>query len=296
MTFSYDIGFVTKSCHLDIYNYFKNVYLPILQDRALFIMNQKIKAVIVDDELKSTAVLNVKISKYLPGVEVVGTATNINSAYTLITEHNPEIVFLDITMPGESGFDLLEKYDKVPFETIFVTGHSEYALDALKVSAADYLLKPVIPEELKNAYHKVKNKIDKAIRTNQYELLKFNLNNIGDQNSKVVIPGTGVFDFVYVKDIIRCEGDQKYTNIYLSGRKKIVSSYNIGSYKELLSNYSFFMTHKSHLINTYHIKSYLVEGSVVMSDDSQAPVSRRRKDIFIEKILKGNKIQFLNYS
>jgi len=189
-------------------------------------------------------------------------------------------------MPGASGFDLIDRFDNVDFEIIFVTGYNEYALDALKVSAVDYILKPVSTDSLIKAVSKAKDRIAKNEAVAKYEILKHNLNHIGHQDTKVSIPGSSAYDFVEVSDIIRCEGWQKYTKIYLSNGKVIVSSYNLGVFRDMLESYGFFSSHKSHLINNSHITRYMKDGSVIMSDESTAPVARRRKEEFMEKVVK----------
>jgi len=246
-----------------------------------------LNALIIDDEPKLRKVLQIKLEQYCKGIKVVGNAANITEGYEKIKELNPQIVFLDISMPGGSGFGLLEKFNVINFEVIFVTGFSDYILDALKVSAVDYLLKPVITEDLVNAVQKAKDRIDNREKVEMYHILKHNLNHLGEQDTKMAIPGANAYDFVQIKSIIRCEGWQKYTRIYLEDGSCIVSSYNIGVFKGMLENYGFYSTHKSHLINQKRITRYLKEGTVVMSDGVQVPVARRKKEEFVEQVLKN---------
>lgn len=246
-----------------------------------------IKAIIIDDEPKLRKVLEIKLGKFCPELSVVGVGANIAEGFELISTLKPQLVFLDISMPGGSGFHLLEKFQDVKFEVIFVTGFNDYVLDALKVSAVDYLLKPVITEDLISAVEKAKDRIAKREKVHLYDVLKHNLNHIGEQDTRIAIPGASAYDFVKVSDIIRCEGWQKYTKIHLVDGSCIVSSYNIGMFRDMLENYDFYSTHKSHLINTSLIIRYLKEGTVVMQDGSEVPVARRKKDEFTERILKG---------
>lgn len=248
----------------------------------------KYKAVIIDDESKLRKVLEFKIKKFYSNIEIVGEAGNVNEAIEIIDMYSPDIIFLDIAMPGGSGFDLIEHYKDLDFEIIFVTGFNEYAIDALKLSATDYLLKPVRDEELQNAINKAIEKIDKDEQLKQYDVLKHNLLSSNKQDEKIAIPNNSDYFFVFIKDIIRCEGWQKYSKIFLTDGTNIVSSYNIGVYKELLESYGFISCHKSHLINRMHIKKYSKEGTVDMVDDSQVPVSRRKKDEFLQLLLKND--------
>ena len=244
-------------------------------------------ALIIDDESKLRKVLQIKLEQYCKEVNVIGTATNVSEAFQKINELKPNIIFLDIAMPGESGFDLLARFKDINFEVIFVTGFNDYVLDALKVSAVDYLLKPVITEDLIKAVDKAKDRIKDREKIERYDVLRFNLDHLGEQDTKLAIPGANAYDFVTIADIVRCEGWQKYTRIYLKGGDCIVSSYNIGVFKGMLKSYHFFATHKSHLINTKLITRYLKEGTVVMSDGANVPVARRKREEFVERIING---------
>lgn len=243
-------------------------------------------AIIVDDEPKLREVMDIKLKQHCPQIKLVGKAANVPEAYDLITSKKPDIVFLDIAMPGESGFDLLHKFDTIDFQVIFATGFNEYALDALKVSAVDYILKPINTEDLKNSIQKAIENISTKQKAEKYEVLKFNIKNVGNQDTKIALASTEAYEFVKVADIVRCEGWQKYTKIHLTNGNTIVSSYNIGVYKDMLSSYDFYSCHKSHLINQHLIDKYLKEGSVIMSDGSHVPVARRKKEEFLEKIIK----------
>lgn len=249
--------------------------------------DRKYSALIIDDESKIREVLQLKITQYCPKIDVVGQAVDADDAYEKITRIRPEIIFLDISMPGASGFDLLDRFKDITFEIIFATGYDEYALEALKMSAVDYLLKPIKTEDLKTAVAKAIDRIKQRMIINRYEILKHNVNHkTGDQETKIAIPGAQAYEFVIVKDIIRCEGWQKYTRLHLASGDVIVSSSNIGVFREMLTKYSFFSTHKSHLINTKHLDRYLKDGRVIMSDGSIVPVARRRKESFVEGVIK----------
>ncbi len=243
-------------------------------------------AIIVDDEPKLREVMDIKIKQFCPEIKVIGKASNVPEAFNLINEKNPDIVFLDIAMPGESGFDLLYRFEKIDFQVIFATGFNEYALDALKLSAVDYILKPINTEDLKSAANKaIKNVMTKK-QVEHYELLKYNIKNVGNQETKIALASSDSYEFIKISDIVRCEGWQKYTKIHLTNGNTIVSSYNIGVYKNQLENYDFFSCHKSHLINQHLISKYLKEGSVIMSDGSTVPVSRRKREEFLEQVIK----------
>jgi len=246
-----------------------------------------LKAVIIDDEPKLRTVLEIKLKDKCPTVQLVGSAGNVKEGYDAILKTKPDLVFLDIAMPGGSGFDLIDKFDEINFDVIFVTGFNQYAIDALRVSAIDYLLKPVRSDDLIQAVDKAIRRKEEREKLVRYDILKHNLNHMGDQQSKIAIPGSQAYDFVTVENIIRCEGWQKYTKIYLQDGACIVSSYNLGVYRQVLKPYEFYDCHKSHLINKNKIKRYMKEGIVVMSDDSEVPVSRRKKEDFVENVVKN---------
>lgn len=249
-------------------------------------MNREmIKAVIVDDESKLRELLKIKVGNHCPSVSLCGEASNVQEAYELIINKKPQLVFLDIAMPGASGFDLLEKFDKVDFEIIFVTGFNEYALNALKVSAVDYLLKPIRNEDLISAIKKAEIKIENKDKISKYDLLKHNVNNIGNQSSKISIPGVESYEFVEISDIIRCEGWNKYTKIFHKNGTVIISSYNIGVFKDMLSAYDFYTCHKSHIINKNYITKYMKEGTIVLNHEHNVPLARRRREDFMSEVL-----------
>jgi two-component system LytT family response regulator len=244
----------------------------------------KTKAIIIDDEAKVRKVLELKLEKYCPEVEVVGDASDIDSGYEKIIQMQPALVFLDISMPNGSGFDLLDRFQDITFEIIFVTGFNDYILDALRVSAVDYLLKPVQTEDLQNAVQKALQKIADRKKIADYDVLKHNIDHLGKQSSKIVIPGAKEYSFVSVSDVLHCEGWQKYTRIHLSDGTCLVSSYNIGVFRELLESYDFMSVHKSHLINMQQINSYHKSGTLVLSNGAEVPVARRKREDFLDRL------------
>lgn len=246
-----------------------------------------LSAIIVDDEHKIRDVLHLKLQQYCPDVRVVGLAGNITQAKDLIKSHQPDVVFLDISMAGGSGFDLISEIEIINFEVIFVTGFNDFALDALKVSAVDYLLKPVNTDELTLAVAKTRTRIRDRHTIEMYHNLKHNLDHLGDQDTRIAIPGVRHYDFVMIKEIVRCEGWQKYTRIYLTDGTQLLSSYNIGVFRKMLDSYGFFNCHKSHLINIHLIDHYQVDGEVVMKNGECVPLARRRKQAFQEIVMAG---------
>ena len=244
-----------------------------------------LKAVIVEDELASRETLAVYLQRYCPDVELVGMAESVSTGIELINKTNPDLVFLDIEMPRGNGFDLLEQIGNVTFDTIFVTAFSNYAIKALNLSASYYILKPVDIDELVNAVAKVKEarKTKQAMRPTQ--VLVENLHSTGGkQHSKIVLPLLEGFEVLQVKDIVRCQANDNFTDFYFSNGKKMMICRTLKFYEELLSESGFMRVHKSHLINLDHIKKYLKGkgGQVVMADDSVVDVSPQKKQDLIQ--------------
>jgi two-component system LytT family response regulator len=243
-----------------------------------------IKAVLVDDEAKALQVLKQKLNTYCPQIEIVGEAGGAAEAYGMIVSLQPQLVFMDVAMPGESGFDLLKRLPKLDFELIFVTGFDSYALDAIRFSAIGYILKPIENEDLINSVQRALTRIEEKIDRDRNRRFLENLLNPGSVTNRIGIPTESGLEFVPTNHIVRCEGDQKYTRVITTEKKDILSSYNIGEFRKLLEDYGFFAPHKSHLINLSHIKRYDKEGTVTMVDNSNVPVSRRKKQEFLDKL------------
>lgn len=245
-----------------------------------------IKTVIVEDELKSRDMLAAMIRKITPELDIVGLAGNVSEAEKLIRELKPELVFLDISMPDGSGFDLLEKVSGQKFELIFATASDQHAIRAIKFSACDYLLKPIDMDELKLAVEKVVQKKQSVPNMENLQFLIQQLRRADDNFQKITLPTGNAYEIVNVKDIVRCEADGSYTTFYLSDKRKLMISAGLKHYEELLPENDFIRVHHHHLINMQHVLRFLKEdgGYAVMSDGSKIEISRRKKEAFMEKL------------
>lgn len=246
-----------------------------------------IKAVIIEDEEKARSNLMQILNEYCNNVvEVVDAQDSVKSGILAIQQHNPDLVFLDVQMQGETGFDLLEQIDKINFEIIFTTAHNEYAVRAFKFSAIDYLLKPVDIDELINAVAKTGEKIRQHATKERYELVIENLKGQQSTFNKIALPTAEGLIFVQVAEIIRCESEDNYTHFFLVDGERILVSKTIKYFEELLTDQDFFRVHQSHLININHIKEYHKGegGYAIMSDDSAVIVSRRKKEAFLKRL------------
>lgn len=247
-----------------------------------------IRAVIIDDEIKSRELLNNMVAKHCPELSVVGMADSVNAGVELVKKHNPDIIFLDIEMPDGTGFDLLEQVQGTNAAIIFTTAYDRYAVKAIKFSALDYLLKPIDAEELKAAVSKI---IEKKSNTSSIENLQFLLQNFrktDDSYSKITLPTGQAYEIVNVKDIIRCEAEGSYTNFVLTNKRKLLVSFSLKHYEDLLPPEQFVRVHHHHLININHVVRYLKTdgGYAVMTDDSEIEISRRKKDAFLQRLHK----------
>ncbi len=244
-----------------------------------------IKCIIVDDELKSRESLQILLSDFCEGIRVVALCQNVDEGINAIFKHHPEIVFLDIQMQRETGFDLLSKLPKIDFEIIFTTAFADYAVKAFKFSAIDYLLKPIDISELNAAIDKVKNKLNHDIADRLDQLIQ-NLNPENEKISRVALPTSNGLIFAKIQEIIYCEASSNYTQFYLTNGNKYLVSKTLKEYEELLSEYNFYRIHNSYLINLESINEYVRGdgGYVIMSNKASLDVSKRKKEGFLKKI------------
>jgi two-component system LytT family response regulator len=246
-----------------------------------------IKAIVIDDEELGRNVLKNIIQKYCPEVSIVGEASNIKEAKKVIAEVSPELIFLDIEMPGGSGFELLEQLQNEEFSIIFTTAYNQYAVRAFRYSAVDYLLKPIDIEELRAAIKKVV--IDKKSTQSALQHLSDSHNNHGvSKSNKVALPTQEGLVFIDINDIIRCEADGKYTYCFVHDRKKLCSTRSLKDFEEQLTQFGFCRIHHAHLVNLNHIKNYVKGdgGQVTMTNDDTITVSKRKKEEFLNRLNK----------
>ena len=240
-------------------------------------------ALIVDDELQSRCLIKKLVQDNFPDL-ITDEAETVNAAKEKITQLRPDLVFLDVHMRGETGFDLLDNLGKITFGVIFTTAHSEFAIKAFRYSALDYLMKPIDTDEFKSAMEKALGRIkNEQSSADQVEFLK-ELRSNQKTPDKLTIPTTEGLLFVNIKDVLYCHAVGNYTEFRLVDRQKIVSSYTLGYYDELLVGQKFFRVHRSYLINLSHIKMYKRGdgGSLIMNDGQEIEISRNHKEAFLK--------------
>ena len=244
-----------------------------------------IRCVIVEDEEMARNVLKSLLAQYCQDVMVCAEADDIVSGKNMIETFRPDLVFLDIEMPGGSGFKLLTSMENVDFEVVFVTAYEQFAIKAIRHDALDYILKPIDPKELVAAVEKVKEAKYKKTLKKQYDNLLKNLDPEQLVVRKISISTTDKIHLIDVDDIIRCESDNYYTIIYFKDGTSLMVSKTLKEMDQKLQEYDFVRTHKSHLVNMRCIKNFIKdEMMVVMTDDTKVPVSKRKKEMILEVI------------
>ena len=245
------------------------------------------RTIIVDDEPDGIRTLKKLLELNCPEVEVIATCPDAISAKRKLQDFHPALVFLDIQMPGKSGFDLLSELPEHDFEVIFVTAFNQYILQALQFSAVDYLMKPVDEDKLVEAIQRVKKKLKKPKSAENTETLLHNINKAASPlDMRLCLPTLKGFSILELEEIIYCEAERSYTIFHLVNNKKITISKPLFAYDSLLEGTTFFRLHKSFLINLLHAKEYIRGdgGVVIMSNGVEIEVSRRKKDQFLAKV------------
>ena len=238
------------------------------------------KVLIVEDEINAQKVLIYLLREFFPELDMVGIAAGITEAKKLIEQNHPDLVFLDVRLEDGTGLELLQQLENINFDVIFTTAYSNYAIQAIKFGAADYLLKPIVPNELKEAVLKIKHKRGKV----RIETLE-NAPNVQKDEQTITVKTSDQTHLISVCDIIRLEADGAYTNI-LTTEQTIIASKNLKFFERILSKDIFVRTHQSHLVNKNHIKTFHKGGSLEMSNQEMVPVSFRKKSI-VRKIFKN---------
>ena len=242
-----------------------------------------INTIIVDDEDHVRGTLGKFLEKYCPEVKVTGEAGSVSEAKEVINRLNPDLILLDIQLGDGTGFDLLKKFENPSFKVIFITAHDEYAIQAFKVSAMDFLLKPVNPLELKEAVSRAKQAVQKELKI-KLNALETNMGKDNGIGKKIVIKTLENIHVIEISTITHCESDGSYTSIFTIEQEKIVSSKPIKEYEEILAGYGFFRIHRSYLINLSHIRRFEKSdgGNVILSGSAKVPVASRKKEELLE--------------
>ncbi|MEO7532188.1 MAG: LytTR family DNA-binding domain-containing protein [Sediminibacterium sp.] len=245
-----------------------------------------IKALIIDDEQKARNILNHYIENFIPDITEIKQADSVDSALEILKDYEPGIVFLDVEMPHKNGFDFLISLKEPAFDVIFTTAYNQYAIQAIRFSALDYLLKPVDPDELKAAVSRHLEKKESVLEKKQlFDNLVQNIDKKDIKDFRIAVPSNEGVYFFTIDEILRLEADRSYTHIHLVGKRPFIASKTLKHFEEMLDEFQFIRTHKSHLVNPRHITRVSNDNEFVMlTDGSKVEVSRRKKDEVLQQL------------
>ena len=238
-----------------------------------------IKALIIDDEPSAVTTLRLMLDRYVPEIRELISTNNVVEGLELIKSFQPQLLFLDIQMPVMTGFEMLKRLPEINFNIIFTTAHDQYAIEAIRFSALDYLLKPIDADELRAAADKfIIKKTLESYHQSLYNNLLHNISATDKKDFRLALPTNKETFFCHPEEIIRLEGESNYTRFYFTDKKILLTSRTLKEYEEMLAAHGFLRVHKSHLVNKKYIVSYNAEGMLVMKDSSKVEISRRRKE------------------
>jgi two-component system LytT family response regulator len=246
---------------------------------------EKIRAILIDDELNSLQNLQNKLEGFCPDVSIVAVSQNPEEGLILIKQFQPDVVFLDIEMPRMSGFRMLEELGEYDFDIIFTTAYDHYSIDAIRISAFDYLIKPIGIEELQQAVERLSKSLHKQTKE-KIDILKKSLSDQRSQEDKIAISTSEGIDFIPIKNIMHIESKSNYSKIFMIENRSITVTKILKDFEEMLSPYNFYRIHNSHLINLNFIQKYIRSqgGHVMLQDGTLIDVSRRKKEEFLKMI------------
>ncbi|MGN6530783.1 MAG: LytR/AlgR family response regulator transcription factor [Ginsengibacter sp.] len=244
-----------------------------------------IKTIIIEDEKQSRELLQLMLKSYKDIIELADSCDTPLKGIESIQKHNPQLVFLDIEMPRMNGFEMLKKLNHTNFEIIFTTAYNKYAINAIKISALDYLLKPIDQEELSQAIEKCRKNMEQKNTMNKIDILFKNLTQHNAFDRTLTITAIDGIRFIKIKDIVRLEANGRYTKFHLLNKEVILVSRTLGDFEEALSANEFFRIHEAHIVNLLYIDRFHKGNNyVLLSDRTELPLARRRKEDFLKII------------
>jgi two-component system LytT family response regulator len=244
-----------------------------------------ISAILIDDEASSLQNLEQKIREFCAEIKIIAVVDNPEEAIFLIRHQKPDVIFLDIEMPRMNGFRMLNELGSHSAEIIFTTAYNHYAVDAIRMSAFDYLMKPVSIPDLQAAVHRLKKSLHQPTQE-RLDILKQSLGNNTTQENRIALPTSDGLEFIVIKDIVRIESSSNYSRIYFQKGPSLLVTRQLKDFETMLAPYRFFRAHNSHLINLNYIRKYFrgEGGRVVMENGDEVDVARRKKDEFLRLI------------
>ena len=244
-------------------------------------MSEAIKLILVDDEAAALELVAQKLAQHFPDLQIMGSYQKPEAAVAAIKKDPPHILLVDVEMPRMNGFELLAQVEPLDFQVVFVTAYNQYALDALKRSAVDYVLKPIDDEDFIQAMEKAiaahRSEQDAGAQGHLIELLQQTLSS----SRKLIVPTTKGLSFIPQEEILHLEGEEGYTRIHLVDGSNVLSSYSLGKFQPMLAE-AFFKCHKSHIVNIGKVRSFENEGYLVLDGGNRVPISRANKKVFLD--------------
>ena len=246
-----------------------------------------IRSVLIDDEKNALEMLEWQLHTYCPQVEVAAICQNADSGITAIQWHQPQLVFLDIEMPRKNGFDLLQSFPQPSFDVIFTTAYNQFALNAFRFAALDYLLKPIDADDLMGAVGRYEKKMIHPNFKQQLDILMQQYNQPNALPDKISFATLESIHFISPSVIVYCESDSNYTTLHFTDKSKMVVSKTLKEVEETLFHYHFFRIHHSYIINLKQVNRYVKSegGAIEMTDGSQLPISRQRKEELMKVLM-----------
>jgi len=242
-----------------------------------------ITCVIIEDEVDTRRLMRSLLEDYCDQVQVLAEAGNVQDGVAIIQKHQPQLVFLDIAMPKESGFALYKYFDQIDFKVIFTTAFSQYAIKAIKLAALDYLMKPINLEELMESLVRFRTETAQLATKENYSLIEKNA--LTPHQPKIALACSDGYLFIPIEDIIRCQSEKSYTLFIIANREPIWTSRNLGEYTSILQEHGFKRVHRSHLVNTKYIKKFIRAESpiLIMDDGTEITISANKRDDLLDQ-------------
>lgn len=242
------------------------------------------KAILIDDEKHATELLELKLRKLNLGVQVLAKFNQPEAAVEFIRVTTFDVLFLDIEMPRMNGFDLLAQFDDYPFDVIFTTAYDRYALRAFQVSAANYLLKPIQEDELRQAIGRWQQQKIKYFQRSQVAVLHEHLAAPTAPKNRLALPTQEGHEVVEIADVVRCMADASYTHFFFVDGKTLLICRTLKEVEQALEPAGFVRVHQSHLINPLFLKKIVRQegGYLLMADGAQVPVTKQKRDWLLE--------------
>lgn len=247
----------------------------------------KLKAIIIEDEFNARQALKNMLEFYHPEIELIGESASVKESVALLQQTAPDLLFMDVKLPDGESFEVFNSMKARAFQIIFITAHDEYALKAIKLSALDYLLKPIKPKDLKQAVDKaMKSMEDEELMKIKIETCVSNINSPDRRPRRIIINTAEKMHVLDTFDVVRCQARENYTDIYIKNRECIVAAKTLKEFEEMLSPYGFYRIHYSHLVNMQYVKAFDKRsgGHVQLADKEKVPVSNRRRDGFLKAL------------